>query len=437
MNFIKHTILNILLLLLIGCGSSSKEEVSHSRVKGIQEINIKKDIGAGILISTVSASSLSKHRNNLGLPPNNSIEIAAIKASRLIRQAVVWKNENNLWQPGQRKNRQDYKYAGKIDGIYQYIQKDDIECREQSSLEHCNLKESIVDGIGMDVSHYLSKWPIFFLAMKQASKTTEEASYYQKIIEGTIKQVEENVIQYENGKYLLTNYMDGTNGIYRWNYVYRGKNWGYNPYELSYAYLFSILGYLNKNDNKLRKSYTHILENMNRYKRIEPNSKTELLVRLSLKNSENNPTLNCININQYTGCEERYTFDKRIRPELERAFTGSNANETTSYYFIVGQHHTVMQYAFEHNIEEWKQAYYQHFSRFVAEVVDSNNQWVNLNDYYESHYILWASIFLQLSSQYDKENYSNYHSYDKETEEKLRIFLEDYIIKLYSQYKDF
>lgn len=424
--------------MIIGCGSSSsKEELSSSRVKGIQEISVQKDIGAAILISTVSASSLSKHRKNLGLSPNNSIEMASIKASQLIKQAIVWKNESNLWQPGQRKNRQDYKYAGKIDGIYQNIQKDDVECREQSSLEHCNLKESIVEGIGMDVSHYLSKWPVFFLAMQQASKTPEETHYYKKLIEGTIKQVEEQVIRYENEKYLLTNYMDGTNGVYRWNYVYRGKNWGYNPYELSYAYLFSLLGYLNKDDNKLRKSYTHILENINKYHRINPNSKTELLVRLSLKNSEKKPLLSCLDNNQYEGCEERYTFNQRIKPELERAFTGNLANKTASYYFIVGQHHTVMQYAFEHNIKEWKQAYYQHFSRFVAEVVDTNNEWINLNDYYESHYILWASIFLQLSTQHDKENYSTYNSYDKETEEKLRIFLEDYVIKLYGQYKDF
>ena len=424
--------------MFVGCDTeSSIGNVSYSRVKGVQERNIKKDIGAGILISTVSAASLSKHRKNLGLSPNHSIEIASRKASRLIRQAVVWKNESNLWQPGQRKNRQDYKYAGKIDGIYQTIQKDDLECREQSNLEHCNLKESIVNGIGMDVSHYLSKWPVFFLAMKQASQTTKESNYYQKLIEGTIKQVENHVIKYKNKHYLLTNYMDGTNGVYRWNYVYRGKNWGYNSYELSYAYLASLLGYLNKDNNKLRKAYSHILDNINQYPRIAPNSKTELLVRLSLKNSEKNPILNCVDSNQYEECKEKYTFNTKIKPELERAFTGSNSNNTASYYFIVGQHHTVMQYAFKHNIKEWKQAYYQHFSRFVTEVVESNDNWVNLNDYYESHYILWASIFLQLSTQYDKENYSTYPSYDKETEEKLRIFLENYVTKLYTQYENF
>jgi hypothetical protein len=289
----------------------------------------------------------------------------------------------------------------------------------------------------MDVSHYLSKWPVFFLAMKQASKTTEESIYYEKVIEGTIKQVEKNVIKYENKQYLLTNYMDGTNGVYRWNYVYRGKNWGYNPYELSYAYLFSVLGYLNKEDNKLRKAYSHILKNMAQYNRISSNTSTELLVRLSLKNSENNPLLSCIDINQYEGCKEKYTFDTKIKPALERAFTGEYANKTASYYFIVGQHHTVMQYAFKHNIKEWKQEYYKHFSRFVTEVIDTDNYWVNLNDYYESHYILWASIFLQLSSQHDQENYSTYPSYSKETEEKLRLFLERYVNKLYEQYEDF
>lgn len=352
---------------------------------------------------------------------------------------MVWKDngKTNLWQPGQRKNRQDYKYAGQIDGVYQTIQKDDIECKEESNLDKCNLTEAIVDGIGMDVSHYLSKWPVFFLAMQQASQNKQEFEYYQNIIEGTLRQVEKRVVRYENEKYLLTNYMDGTNGIYRWNYLYRGKNWGYNPYELSYAYLFSLVGYLGKNKSKLSKIYAHILENMDKYNRISPNSATELLVRLSLKNHNKNPHLNCIDNNKYEGCEEKYTFKTKIKPQLERAFTGINAHKTNSYYFIVGQHQTILQYAFKYDIQEWKQAYYEHFSRFVREVIETKNEWVNLNDYYESHYILWASIFLQLSSHYDKENYTNYPSYSKETEEKLRIFLEEYIIRLYRQYNNF
>jgi len=430
---------NLLLFLFIGCGgTSSNDEISISKKQNIQTIDTKKVIGASILIPTVTAASLSKCRKNLGLPPNSSLDIAKNKATELIKRALVWKNETNLWQPGERKNYQDYKYAGKINGLYQEIKKDEIECRGEETPEYCNLQEAIVEGIGMDVSHYLSKWPVFFLAMKEASQTEEESNYYQKIIEGTIKQVENSVIEYKNNQYLLTNYMDGTNGVFRWNYANKGKNWGYNSYELSFIYLFSILGYLNKdNNNKLYKAYKHILENMDRYNRIGPISKTELLVRLSLKNSEENPSLECVNIEQYKGCEERYTFNKKIKPELERAFTGSNANKTASYYFIVGQHQTVMQYAFKHNIKEWKQAYYKHFSRFVTEVIDTNNKWVNLNDYYEAHYILWASIFLQLSTQYDKENYSDYSSYDKRAEEKLRIFLENYITKLYTKYKNF
>ena len=423
----------------MGCGTTnSTEKVNSSEVKGLQLNNKSQDIGASILISTVSASSLSKHRNNIGLESNLKIEELSLKASQLIKRALVWSdnNKSNIWQPGQYKNRQDYRYAGQVNGVYQTIQKDNLECRGDSSLEQCNLTPAIVDGIGMDVSHYLSKWPVFFLAMKQASKTDKEANYYQKIINGTVIQVEKNVLKYKNNQYLLTNYMDGTNGVYRWNYRYRGKNFGYNPYELSYSYLFSLLGYLNTNNSAIFELYKNILENMHNYKRIEPNSKTELLVRLSLKNYTKSPKLNCINSNQYEGCEERYTFKTKIKPELERAFTGENAKETSSYYFIVGQHQTVMQYAFKHNIQEWKEAYYQHFSRFVREVINTENPWINLNNYYESHYILWASIFLQLSSQHDKENYSSYPLYSKETEEKLRIFLENYVVKAYEPYRD-
>ena len=345
---------------------------------------------------------------------------------------MVWKDngKTNLWQPGQRKNRQDYKYAGQIDGVYQTIQKDDIECKEESNLDKCNLTEAIVDGIGMDVSHYLAKWPIFFLAMEQSSQNEEDSEYYKKVIAGTVKQLEDRVIEYEDDHYLLTNYMDGTNGVYRWNYSHRGKNWGYNSYELSHSYLFSIIGYLDRTSGNLFDLYTHTLNNMNNYSRIAPSSSPELLVRLSLKNHEEAPLLECLDIQQYQGCEEKYIFETKIKPELERSFTGENADKTASYYYIVGQHHTVMQYAFKHNIQEWKEEYYRHFARFVKEVVDSDYEWVNLNKYYESHYILWASIFLQLSSEHDKEDYSHYATYNKNIEEKLRIFLESYVDKL-------
>ena len=435
MKIFKLLLLALLFFSLVGCdrGDIQKDTASSVGKKNHSSISpsIEKNIGANILICTVSASSLSKHRKNLGLDINSTIDRLSEKASQLINVALVWnQNESNIWQPGVRKSYPDYKYAGKVDGIYQTVRQDDDECRGDSLLSKCDLRESIVDGIGMDVSHYLAKWPIFFLAMEQSSQNEEDSEYYKKVIAGTVKQLEDRVIEYEDDHYLLTNYMDGTNGVYRWNYSHRGKNWGYNSYELSHSYLFSIIGYLDRTSGNLFDLYTHTLNNMNNYSRIAPSSSPELLVRLSLKNHEETPILECLDIQQYQGCEERYIFETKIKPELERSFTGENADKTASYYYIVGQHHTVMQYAFKHNIQEWKEEYYRHFARFVKEVVDSDYEWVNLNKYYESHYILWASIFLQLSSEHDKEDYSHYATYNKNIEEKLRIFLESYVDKL-------
>jgi hypothetical protein len=274
--------------------------------------------------------------------------------------------------------------------------------------------------------------------MLHASKTPQQYDYYTDVINGTVKQTVDKVIKYVDDKYQLTNYMDGTNGVYRWNYDERGKNWGYNPFELSVSPTNSILGYLS-NDDSLMKVYQHILDwGRSKYRWMSPKSKRELLVRLTLKSSQNDGALTCVSLDQYEGCEEKYIFNTKIKPDLEKPFAGKGADQYASYYYVVGQHQAVLQYAFKYNITEWKKEYYKYFARFANEVVDrydmdatddeKNKIWLNYSAYYRNHFVLWLSMFLELSGEYDHGDYSHYSNFNANTEEKLRRFIEEYIV---------
>jgi len=401
---------------------------------------------AQYMITTTSASMLSLYRRNLSLEINPTIEHLASYAYGFVRGAIYWSASEDgdfIWERGIRKEDDEYKYAGKVNGEYQKIPTDSKCADPYSTDPECNLQVAIVDGIGMDSSHYLAKWPIFFKELRDSSLNLTEAAYYDEILKNNALRLEKNVSEFVDGVYKLTNYMDGTNGVYRWNYLNRGKNYGYNSYELSNIQVYSSgLAFLDS--SLVENIFNHILNNIPSYEYILEQSIQELLLRLSLEYNNPSATLSCVDINSYEQCKEKYLFEHLIKPELLISFTGDDANELASYYKVVGAHYLIMQYAFEHNISEWKKIYYQHFKNFIQEVIDTNAKhfqnldsnssltWKNSNSYAELHYMLWASSFLKLSSTYDKRDYSQYN-FTIEDEIKLRDFLEHY---LWSYYKN-
>jgi len=401
--------------------------------------NDKFPIYAQYMITTSSASLLSKYRRNLNLDLNFKMEHLASYAYSYVQGAIYWNNsEDNdfIWEKGIRKEDDDYKYAGKVNGEYQTIPTDEKCADPYSTDPDCNLEVAIVDTIGMDSSHYLGKWLVFFKALKDASLNEIEKSFYDEVLKSNSIRLEKNVSEFVDGVYKLTNYMDGTNGVYRWNYLNRGKNFGYNSYELSNIQVWSSLAFLDS--KKVDDIYNHMLDNISSYDYLDINSSQELLVRLSLKYNDLSSTLSCEDINSYENCQEKYIFEHIIKSDLLKPFTGDEADSSASYYKVVGQHQLIMHYAFEHNIQEWKNIYYQHFKNFITEVIDTdakhfqnldgneNIVWKNSDPYTEVHYMLWASAFLELSSRYDKRDYSSYN-FSIEDETKLRDFLEEYL----------
>lgn len=89
--------------------------------------------------------------------------------------------------------------------------------------------------ISADSSHF-HRFPLWIESfINSYPKETEERNYFIKIKKGLEKQFFEKVLIRPDEKtpfYRLTNFMDGTNGLYRWDYSTIKDN-GYGPYELS------------------------------------------------------------------------------------------------------------------------------------------------------------------------------------------------------------
>ncbi|WP_213702909.1 hypothetical protein, partial [Acinetobacter baumannii] len=87
-----------------------------------------------------------------------------------------------------------------------------------------------------DTSHFF-RMPKILLSLRN-SYPINSVNYnlYKSFSEGLTKQFLDRVVKIENNRIYLTNYMDGRNGIYRWEYPSLGKGKGYGPYELTSSF---------------------------------------------------------------------------------------------------------------------------------------------------------------------------------------------------------
>lgn len=98
-----------------------------------------------------------------------------------------------------------------------------------------NLPESRLPEISEDSSHS-HRWPLLLRSMIGATqKNSEDEKYLLKVYEGFSYQFSKIVVKRDRDGVLLTNYIDGHNGLYRYRYATVGANeqLGYGPYMLS------------------------------------------------------------------------------------------------------------------------------------------------------------------------------------------------------------
>ena len=150
-----------------------------------------------------------------------------------------------IFQPGYFFRHRDFRYAGCLT----------IECIEKGP--------SPVKDIAADTSHS-HRLPLILSSMEAANINDKALlSFYQKTKRGLAKQFNNKVVTIEQeGKVIhFTNYFDGRNGYYRWDYqTNRGE--GYGPYELSETFKLGWWSFLE--DAKINSIYAQVSNNLER-----------------------------------------------------------------------------------------------------------------------------------------------------------------------------
>lgn len=144
-------------------------------------------------------------------------EILAIAFKVYSEEGVSQPGGGWLFQPGVWADHPEYQYVGNL-------------------AIHPGMSPAPVRGIAADSSHSM-RFAAWLTSFVQAYPPDSDAHrFYSGLREGLEKQFFEKVLIQPSGErpcYLLNNFMDGSNGVYRWNYSSVGSGNGYGPYGLS------------------------------------------------------------------------------------------------------------------------------------------------------------------------------------------------------------
>lgn len=147
-----------------------------------------------------------------------------------IFQSEVQHLEGNRWlfQPGILSDHRDYGYAGRAE-------------------ETPGMSPAPVPGIASDISHS-HRYPLWLRSFAAAYEPGSELrAYYNELRLGFEEQFFAEVLvppTAEFDAYRTTNFMDGQNGVYRWEYETQGEGEGYGPFELSGTLLLGWWSFL-------------------------------------------------------------------------------------------------------------------------------------------------------------------------------------------------
>lgn len=139
-------------------------------------------------------------------------------AFRALTQEVEWRGDDGwLLQPGVWAEHPDYLYAGQ-------------------PAEIPGMAPIPVPGIAADTSHS-HRLPLWLRSLERASADRpEHAAWYAGLVAGLDLQFRKHVVVLPDAgfpAYRTTNFMDGNNGVYRWDFSTHSAGDGYGPYELS------------------------------------------------------------------------------------------------------------------------------------------------------------------------------------------------------------
>lgn len=138
-------------------------------------------------------------------------------AITVFKQRVAWRGAGWLFQPGVWADHPDFAFAGR------------------TSVSPGMLPAPLTD-VAEDVSHSF-RFPLWLQSLAAAwPQSSPERKYFDQLRSGLAVQFFEHVLRWPapgNGIITTSNYMDGRDGVYRWNYLTTGSGRGYGPSELS------------------------------------------------------------------------------------------------------------------------------------------------------------------------------------------------------------
>ncbi|MCH2072688.1 hypothetical protein [Acinetobacter pittii] len=123
-----------------------------------------------------------------------------------------------------------------------------------------------------DSSHFFRMPKILLSLQSSYPINSDNYNLYKNFREGLTKQFLDKVVKVENNRIYLTNYMDGRNGIYRWEYPSLGKGNGYGPYGLTSSFGMGWWSFLE--NQEVRNLYLRY------YRQLEIASKTTLCPKI-------------------------------------------------------------------------------------------------------------------------------------------------------------
>lgn len=151
-----------------------------------------------------------------GAPSSNAVDRTVGLAADVFEEKVVSTSAGGwLLQPGVWSDHPDYLYAGN----------ENVEP---------DLQPAPIADIATDTSHS-ARLPLFLRSLQcNAEVRTDQlsATKYEQLVAGLDAQFAV-VASRANGGILMTNFMDGRNGVYRYGYATQGADQGYGPYQLS------------------------------------------------------------------------------------------------------------------------------------------------------------------------------------------------------------
>ena len=154
--------------------------------------------------------------------------------ARIVFQSELVYGQDGGWilQPGVWRDHPDYTYSGYTQLALDLVPKPVLNIAPDSSHSH--------------------RMPLWLLSLAHAYPNDDERHvFYQVLLDGLRIQFLDHVLVPPSSEVpfpRLTNFMDGWNGVYRYNYQTVGENLGYGPYQLSGILLESWWIFLGTDD---------------------------------------------------------------------------------------------------------------------------------------------------------------------------------------------